>query len=118
MSGENPILLLKSAITHSIAPRHTQTLMRGRKKPWFLTPLLANKLGAARLCPRRPLTDLLAMEVLWMPVLPFERCRRECPPGWGGGGGRRPHPCWGSDWAMGHPGTDCNKHKSSKTVVV
>lgn len=32
MSGENPILLLKTVITHSIAPSHAQTLTRGAKK--------------------------------------------------------------------------------------
>lgn len=55
MSGENPILLLKSAITHSIAPSHTQTLTEGEKTNELLLSPVGNPSGCCclhRECPQ------------------------------------------------------------------
>lgn len=121
MSGENPILLLKSVITHSIAPRHTQTLTRGRKKKTLtFNSLVGKPAGCCQALPVLPSHPSPHQEgIADDSPAPQEMDGGVPTSGWGGGGrGGRGYPCQGSDRALGQPRTQSNTHKLSKIVVV
>lgn len=126
MSGENPILLLKSAITRSIAPRHAQTLTgrggRKKKTPPTLTfnSLLGKRSGCCQALPtlpshpspRRGGTADAGPAPRDAPGSPHHGSEEEEEEEEGFTATRARTEPWDS------PGTGCNKPKPSKIVVV
>lgn len=113
MSGENPILLLKSVITRSVHPRHIQTLTRGRKKVLTFNFLVEKPAGYCQGLPTQPSpchggtvgAGSAPQDMHWgVPTRMGRRSRKGSYP-------------LGFRLSRGTAWTDCNKPKSSKIVV-
>lgn len=115
MSGENPILLLKSVTTHSVHPRHTQTLTRGRKKVLTFNSLVEKPAGYCQGLPTQPSpchggtvdAGPAPRDMHW--GVPTRVGRRRS--------SKKDSHLLGFRSSRGTAWTDCNKPKSSKIVV-